>query len=184
MQKSQSSVPLKHSRSLRERRKHDGQIGLQGPLWIRLTATFFGTGLIYPGPGSWAAGATVLLCWLAGRWIPPACQLIAVPIAAVLAILVGIPAASWMARAYKSKDPDFVVIDEVAGQLVSLLGVPLTGGCVLTAFVLFRAFDIVKPPPVRQLEQLPAGVGIVFDDLAAGLYAAGLLQFALRLHVL
>lgn len=89
-----------------------------------------------------------------------------------------------MARAYKSKDSDFVVIDEVAGQLVSLLGVPLNGACVLTAFVLFRAFDIVKPPPVRQLEQLPAGVGIVFDDLAAGLYAAGLLQFALRVHVL
>ena len=76
------------------------------------------------------------------------------------------------------------MIDEVAGQLVSLLGVPLSGVSVLTAFVLFRAFDIVKPPPVRQLEQLPAGIGIMFDDLAAGLYAAALLQFALRLHVL
>lgn len=89
-----------------------------------------------------------------------------------------------MARIYRSKDPDFVVIDEVAGQLVSLLGVPLSGVSVLTAFVLFRVFDIVKPPPVRQLERLPAGIGIMFDDLAAGLYASALLQCALRLHVL
>jgi len=170
--------------ALADCRKQNGRSGLQGPLWIRLTATFFGTGLIYPGPGSWAAGVTVLLCWQAGRWIPPTWHLAAVSSAAALAILAGIPAASWMARTYRSKDPDFVVIDEVAGQLVSLLGVPLSGVSVLTAFVLFRAFDIVKPPPVRQLEQLPAGIGIMFDDLAAGLYAAALLQFALRLHVL
>jgi phosphatidylglycerophosphatase A len=161
-----------------------GRSGLQGPLWVRLTATFFGTGLIYPGPGSWAAGVTVLLCWQAGRWIAHGWQFAAVSLAAALAILTGIPASSRMARAYKSKDPDFVVIDEVAGQLVSLLGVPLSGASVLTAFVLFRAFDIVKPPPVRQLERLPAGLGIVFDDVAAGLYTAILLHLALRLHFL
>jgi phosphatidylglycerophosphatase A len=136
-QKSHSGRPSKDSTSLTDCRKRDGDTGLQGPLWVRLTATFFGAGLINPGPGSWAAGATVLLCWLAGHWIPPAWQLVAVSFAAALAILVGIPAASWMARTYRLKDLDFVVIDEVAGQLVSLVGVPLTGACVLTAFVLF-----------------------------------------------
>ncbi len=153
-------------------------------LWVRLTATFFGTGLIYPGPGSWAAGATVLLCWQAGRWIRPEWQIPVIIFGASLAVLSGIPAASSMARAYRSKDPEFVVIDEVAGQLVSLIGVRLSGASVLAAFVLFRAFDIVKPPPLRQLERLPAGFGIMCDDLAAGLYAAAVLQLARHFHVL
>lgn len=153
-------------------------------LWVRLTATFFGTGLIYPGPGSWAAGATVLLCWQLGRWIRLEWQIPVIIFAASLAVLLGIPAASSMARAYRVKDPDFVVIDEVAGQLVSLIGVRLSGASVLAAFALFRAFDIVKPPPLRQLERLPAGFGIMCDDLAAGLYAAAVLQLARHFHVL
>jgi len=63
------------------------------------------------------------------------------------------------------------VIDEVAGQLVALIGVQFAWKTFLASLILFRVFDILKPPPVRQLEDLPEGFGIVVDDLAAGLYA-------------
>lgn len=106
-------------------------------------------------------------------------------IAAATAVTVaGIPAATRVARASGRKDPQFVVIDEVAGQLIALLGAPLNWKAVLAAFVLFRAFDIVKPPPVRQLEKLPEGTGIVVDDLAAGLYALGGMHLLLHFGLL
>ena len=59
------------------------------------------------------------------------------------------------------KDPGFVVIDEVAGQLITFIAVPVSWQSLLLGFILFRGFDIVKPPPVRMLERLPDGVGIV-----------------------
>jgi len=105
------------------------------------------------------------------------------PVAIALALLVtliGIPAATRVARASGLKDPQFVVIDEVAGQLITLIAVPLAWKTFLAGFILFRGFDIVKPPPVRQLERLPEGTGIVLDDLAAGLY--GLIVMHLLLH--
>jgi len=77
-----------------------------------------------------------------------------------------------------------VVIDEVAGQLITLIAVPVSWKSLLLGFILFRGFDIVKPPPVRQLEKLPEGVGIVIDDVAAGLYALAVMQIALHLGVL
>ena len=88
--------------------------------------------------------------------------------------------ATQVARASGLKDPQFVVIDETAGQLVTLIAAPLTWKSFLTGFILFRAFDIVKPPPVRQLERLPEGTGIVVDDVAAGLY--GMLVMHIFLH--
>jgi phosphatidylglycerophosphatase A len=99
---------------------------------------------------------------------------------AILVTLIGIPAATQIARAYATKDPQFVVIDEVAGQLIALIAVPLSWKTFLAGFILFRAFDIVKPPPVRQLEKLPEGTGIVLDDVAAGLYALVVMQLLLR----
>jgi len=98
----------------------------------------------------------------------------------VLVILTGIPAATQVARASGTKDPQFVVIDEVAGQLIALIAVPLSWKTFLAGFILFRAFDIVKPPPVRQLEKLPEGAGIVLDDVAAGIYALAGMQLLLR----
>jgi len=88
-------------------------------------------------------------------------------------------AATVTARATKIKDPQFVVIDEVLGQWISLAGAnPFNWKSCLAAFVLFRLFDIWKPPPVRQLEALPEGLGINADDCAAGLYAALVLWLA------
>jgi phosphatidylglycerophosphatase A len=99
---------------------------------------------------------------------------------ALLVTLIGIPAATQVSRASGVKDPQFVVIDEVAGQLIALIAVPLGWKTFLAGFILFRAFDIVKPPPVRQLEKLPEGTGIVLDDVAAGIYALAVMQLLLH----
>jgi phosphatidylglycerophosphatase A len=152
----------------------------RAPLWSTLTATLFGIGRMRPGPGSWGSAATVLLWAATARELPPSLR---TPIAIALALLVtliGIPAATRVARASAAKDPQFVVIDEVAGQLIALIAVPLGWKTFLAGFILFRAFDIVKPPPVRQLEKLPEGTGIVLDDVAAGIYA--LIGMHLLLH--
>jgi phosphatidylglycerophosphatase A len=106
------------------------------------------------------------------------------PVAAIalagIAVAIGIPAATLVARASGLKDPGFVVIDEVAGQLITFIAVPVSWQSLLLGFILFRGFDIVKPPPVRMLERLPEGVGIVIDDVGAGIYA--LLVMHLMLH--
>jgi phosphatidylglycerophosphatase A len=103
---------------------------------------------------------------------------------ALLVTLIGIPAATRAARASASKDPQFVVIDEGAGQLIALIAVPLAWKTFLAGFILFRAFDIIKPPPVRQLEKLPEGTGIVLDDVAAGIFALVLMHLLLRFGLL
>jgi len=77
-----------------------------------------------------------------------------------------------------------VVIDEVAGQLITLIASPITWQSLLLAFILFRGFDIVKPPPVRLLERLPEGAGIVIDDVGAGLYALAVMQLVLHFGLL
>ena len=127
------------------------------PLWATLVATFFGIGHLRPGPGTWGSAATVLLWWLLARSIAPGWQPWVAVSLALAAILAGIPAATRVARASGLKDPQFVVIDEVAGQLITLIAAPVAWQSLLLGFILFRAFDIVKPPPVRQLERLPEG---------------------------
>jgi phosphatidylglycerophosphatase A len=154
------------------------------PPWATLVATFFGIGRLRPGPGTWGSAATVLLWAALARALTPALRM---PVAIALAIavtLIGIPAAALVARGSGRKDPQFVVIDEVAGQLVALIAVPLAWKSFLAGFILFRVFDIVKPPPVRQLEALPEGAGIVLDDVAAGLYALGIVHLLLHLNLL
>jgi phosphatidylglycerophosphatase A len=73
------------------------------------------------------------------------------------------------------KDPRFVVIDEVAGMCATMVGQPITAIGLLKGFILFRLFDILKPFPIRRIERLPKGWGIVADDVAAGIYANVLL---------
>ena len=148
----------------------------RAPLWSTLVATFFGVGYMKPGPGTWGSATGVLLWALLAYHLPDSARTPANIILAAVATLIGIPAATQVARAFAKKDPQFVVIDEVAGQLITLIAAPLAWKSFLAGFILFRAFDIVKPPPVRQLEKLPEGTGIVIDDVAAGLYALGVMQ--------
>ena len=154
------------------------------PPWATLIATFFGAGRLKPGPGTWGSLATVLL-WALAIWrIPVARQVWATIIAAVVVTLIGIPAATLVARGSGSKDPQSVVIDEVAGQLVALIAVPLAWKTFLAGFILFRVFDIWKPFPIRRLERLPEGTGIVVDDLGAGLYALAVMHLLLYFGLL
>jgi phosphatidylglycerophosphatase A len=141
--------------------------------WAWTVATFFGAGLGKPGPGTWGSVAAVLLwaAFAAGVSSTPHALLIALVVGIALALLLGIPAATIVARESGRHDPGFVVVDEVAGQWITLLGSHANWRHALIALVLFRLFDITKPFPVRQIEALPEGWGIVLDDVGAGLYA-------------
>jgi phosphatidylglycerophosphatase A len=148
-------------------------------VWASTVATFFGAGFGKPGPGTWGSVAAVLL-WAVYAWAlrpSPYALLVVLLIGIGLALILGVPAATIVARESGRKDPQFVVIDEVAGQWIALLFSPFDWRHALIALVLFRLFDITKPFPVRQLESLPEGWGIVFDDVAAGLYALGVASF-------
>jgi phosphatidylglycerophosphatase A len=152
--------------------------------WAWAVATFFGAGFGKPGPGTWGSVAAVLL-WAAFAWgIHPAAQtpLLVLLAGIALTLLLGIPASTIVARESGRHDPQFVVIDEVAGQWIALLGSRADWRHALIALVLFRLFDITKPFPVRQLEKLPEGWGIVLDDVGAGLYALGVASL-LRLWI-
>lgn len=157
---------------------------LAAPLWARLAATFFGVGRLRPGPGTWGSAAAVLIWAVVVQWTTEQTKEFILAGLALGAIAVGIPAATRFARASQAKDPQSVVIDEVAGQWITLLLAPVSWKTLLLGFILFRAFDILKPPPVRQLEQLPEGMGIVMDDVAAGLYALMVMQLILHFRLL
>ena len=137
-----------------------------------------------PGPGTWGSAAAVVIWAVLSPWIPTQVQPVVLAALALLAILVGIPAATRFAQASQLKDPQSVVIDEVAGQWITLLFAPVSWKTLLVGFILFRAFDILKPPPVRQLERLPEGTGIVIDDVAAGLYALLVMQLVHHFRLL
>jgi phosphatidylglycerophosphatase A len=141
--------------------------------WAWTVATFFGAGFGKPGPGTWGSVAAVLL-WAGVAWgLHPTPEVLFLVLLAgiFLSLVLGIPAATIVARESGREDPGFVVIDEVAGQWIALLACSANWRHALIALILFRIFDITKPFPARQLESLPEGWGIVFDDVAAGLYA-------------
>jgi len=154
------------------------------PLWAWLVATFFGAGTMRPGPGTWGSAAAMLSWAAVGHFLPKEWLIPGAVIYAAAATLIGIPAATRVARACGRKDPQHVVIDEVAGQMVTLIGAPMHWIALLAGFILFRAFDITKPPPIRQLEKLPEGTGIVVDDLGAGVYALIVMQCLLHFGII
>jgi phosphatidylglycerophosphatase A len=141
--------------------------------WAWAVGTFFGAGLLRPGPGTYGSAAAALL-WFAAVHATHAsyhAQTIFTLLAALVVMRLGIPAATIVARESGRKDPGLVVIDEVAGQLFALIGIPADWQHALLGLLLFRLFDILKPPPIRQIERLPGGTGIMLDDVAAGLMA-------------
>jgi phosphatidylglycerophosphatase A len=154
------------------------------PGWATLVATFFGAGRLRPGPGTWGSLATALLWWLLAWQLPPSTRLPVIIALVAVVTAIGIPAATLEARGCGNKDPSHVVIDEVAGQLITLIACPIRWQALLAGFILFRAFDILKPFPIRTLERLPEGMGIVVDDLGAGVYGWIVLQLLLHFHLL
>jgi phosphatidylglycerophosphatase A len=147
-------------------------------LWAWAIGTFFGVGLLKPGPGTYGSISAVLLWYAAAHILHPAPAALAIgtTIAAILATLIGIPAATIVANESGREDPGHVVIDEVAGQLIALIAIPADWQHAALSLLLFRFFDILKPPPVRQLERLHGGTGIMLDDVGAGLYALAIAQ--------
>jgi len=136
-------------------------------------ATFFGVGHIRLAPGTWASLLTTLVLYFI---IPYLGSAYPVYFAFALLFLLGIPAARQCEKHFQRKDPRQCVIDEVAGQMVSLFFLPHRIWLYLGGFLLFRFFDVLKPFPIKKSERLPHGIGVMADDLLAGLYALGVMQ--------
>ncbi len=142
--------------------------------WI---ATGLGSGRVPWAPGTAGSAVALGLFWVTTRfganWLPAAVF--------VALVMAGFWSAGSAARRLGKKDPSAIVIDEFAGQFLALLALPHTWPVLAAGFLLFRLFDILKPPPARRLEALPGATGIMTDDLVAGLYANLLMQGAVRL---
>ena len=159
-----------------------------------------GLGYLRPAPGTWGSlppvGLALLIIWLSHPGIAPGED--AIVINASLLVLGGLFSFACLRYGalgesrFGGKDPSNVVADEVAGQSIALLALPWRAlnqphawkwnlALAATAFVAFRAMDIIKPPPAHQLQRLPAGAGILIDDLIAGVYALIVAQVAARL---
>jgi phosphatidylglycerophosphatase A len=141
--------------------------------WAWVLGTWFGAGRMKPGPGTYGSVAAVLLWYLAAHLFHPGWFALAIgtALAALVTTLIGIPASTIVARESGREDPGFVVIDEVAGQWIALIAIRPDWQHAALALVLFRLFDIWKPWPIRRLEALPEGTGIMLDDVAAGALA-------------
>lgn len=143
----------------------------------RILATFFGIGLFPVAPGTLASAVAVLIYKLALHELAWPLYLL------LLAALVPVGAAA--AAAYASElgrpDPGRIVVDEVCGQLLALALFPDGWIPLAISFALFRVFDIIKPWPIRRLEKIPGGWGIMADDIGAGLAAAAIGRLALLL---
>lgn len=141
--------------------------------WAWTVATFVGVGNLRPGPGTYGSIAAVLIWLGAARFahIGPNNLSVLTFAAMLLTTAVGIPAATIVEREAGREDPGFVVIDEVAGQFFALVGLTPTLLHAALALALFRFFDILKPWPIRRLERLHGGLGIMLDDVAAGFLA-------------
>ncbi len=130
-------------------------------------ATGFGAGYAPIASGTFGTMVAIPLFILLSRWGTPG-----VLAGLVFTAVLGIPAADHMERSLGASDPGRIVIDEIAGYLRAMAGSPVEARYIIAGFFLFRFFDIVKPPPVRQAEKyLPGGLGVVADDLLAGVYA-------------
>ncbi|MDQ2925440.1 MAG: phosphatidylglycerophosphatase A [Acidobacteriota bacterium] len=146
--------------------------------WAWTLATFFGAGFLSPGPGTYGSIAALLLWYAAAHAFHPTATTLSITtaLAAIAATLIGVPASTIVARESGREDPGHVVIDEVAGQLIALIAVASDWKHAALSLLLFRLFDIWKPWPIRRLEALPGGTGIMLDDVAAGLLALACAQ--------
>jgi phosphatidylglycerophosphatase A len=153
----------------------------------KFLSTGLGTGYAPFASGTWGSLGPAILFLVAAQAGASVGALAGAMGAIALAASVGCVAwGGWAEKEFATKDPGQVTLDEWAGQAVALLLLPVAGGhgawlpCLL-GFLAFRFFDIVKPPPARNMEALPGGWGILTDDLIAGVYANVVCQVLLRL---
>ncbi len=139
--------------------------GLKKEDWVLFLASGCGLGALPKAPGTWGSLGALPL-WFLFSWLSNSWYLLLVLVIAVMAIFIADEAGKYL----QVTDSPVIVIDEVAGLLLALTGVPLGFGNLLTAFLLFRFFDIVKPFPANWCEEnLAGGLGVVADDLVAGI---------------
>ena len=160
----------------------------------KFIVTGLGTGYLPIAPGTWASGVVCVIFLILVVVSRGNAALIngAMIVLAVLAGAACVGFGRFASGAFGKKDPHQCTLDEWAGQALTLFMLPGgSGGCgldwlvvVATAFVAFRIFDIFKPPPARALERLPAGWGVLLDDIAAGVYANIAAQLLLRFWLL
>jgi len=137
--------------------------------YMLATGLFVGKVPKIPGTAGTLVGLIpIMIYWMRGGEY----QLIN-QIAITLAVFfIGIWASTVLIETLKEgKDPEYIVIDEIAGYMVSMIGFTPTIEHLLLAFILFRIFDIWKPPPIKWFEKLPSGLGVMADDIVAGIYA-------------
>jgi phosphatidylglycerophosphatase A len=145
-------------------------------LGAKLVATGLGSGYSKVAPGTAGSFVGLLL------FLPLSTRPWPVQLAATVAVtVVGVFAAQRVATLVARKDPGLVVVDEVAGQWITFLSLPFTPATAVAGFVLFRVMDVFKPWPARALERLPGGIGIMADDVAAGIYAQLILRVGLAI---
>jgi phosphatidylglycerophosphatase A len=141
----------------------------------KLLASGLGSGFSPVAPGTAGSALAVAIAWgLRGRWDTPFALIMTAAVS-----VVGVWACT-RAEKFWGHDNGRMVIDEVAGQWLTLSLVPLTPWTAVLGFFLFRALDIVKPPPARQAERLPSGWGVMTDDLVAGVFGALILSGVYR----
>lgn len=142
-----------------------------------IVSTFFGSGFFPIAPATFASAILTGILYFIGPGKPPLLTL--------SAIIIGVTLLGfWSATETEKRhghDARIIVIDEIAGMLLTVLFVPWDLPHLAAGFILFRIMDIAKPPPVGKLEALPKGVGIVMDDMGAGLYALLVLALGERL---
>jgi phosphatidylglycerophosphatase A len=146
---------------------------------IKLLATGFGAGLAPFAPGTAGTLVGVLICLIFSplHWL---LRLLIVICLLVLALYI----AERAEKVYRKKDDQRIVIDEIAGFQVTMLPVAITGVHLLVGFVLFRIFDIWKPFPLRNFQQFTGGLGVVADDIGAGIYAGAVMLLLVFFGVL
>ncbi|MCL5237789.1 MAG: phosphatidylglycerophosphatase A [Nitrospirae bacterium] len=134
-------------------------------------ATVFYIGRIPFAPGTFGSLAGMAFVWFLKPGIPLQTAL------AAAGFVIGILSAHFAERDFGEKDSRHIVIDEFVGYLVSVIALPLTAGYLVSAFCLFRFFDILKPPPIRNLEKIfSGGIGVMIDDVVAGIFTNVILQ--------
>ena len=141
---------------------------------IKFTTSFFYLGHSPLMPGTLGSLAGLLIYFVVKDKLP-------IYIFSVLFLFIlGILFSSEAEKIYKRKDAQMIVIDEACGMMLSLFLVPYNAWIVILGFVLFRTFDILKPPPAKRMEKITGSLGIMFDDIVAALYTNFILQIIAR----